>query len=68
VSAYDRQQLGITSEKADRADAIWQELQQDHLTRSSDARLVVAQDSRHFIYFDEREVVLEAVQDLTGTE
>jgi pimeloyl-ACP methyl ester carboxylesterase len=68
VSAYDRQQSGITPEKADRADAMWQELQEDHLTRSTNARLVVAENSTHYIYFDEPEVVLKAIQDLTGRE
>lgn len=63
---YEREEFGLTPEDTARSDAIWRDLQEDHVTRSTDGRLVVAET--HSIYFDEPDVVVEAIHDLTTTE
>lgn len=68
LSAYDRHEFGITSEVVDRSDAIWRSLQEDHVSRSTNGRLVVAENSTHYIHLDEPEVVIEAIQSLIGSE
>lgn len=60
--------LALTPEDADRVDAIWRGLQEDHVKRSTRARLVVAHNSGHGIHFDEPKVVLEAIRGLAGTQ
>ena len=40
-------------EDAKWADAIWRSCQEDHLTRSSNSRLVIAENSGHYIYASE---------------
>lgn len=61
-------ELALTPEEAARADSIWRSLQEDHLARSTNARLVVAEASSHYIHFDEPEVVLAAIRSLATTE
>jgi len=65
--AHELQELGLTPEDADRFDAIWTELQQDHANRSADSRLIVAENSTHSIYLDEPDIVVQAIRDLTRT-
>lgn len=56
--------LGLTTEMLDTYEAIWRELQEDHLNRSTDSRLIVAENSPHYIYAFEPELVVEAIQSL----
>ena len=56
--------LGLTPDVLERFEEIWRGLQEDHLTRSTDSTLVVAENSPHYIYFEEPELVVAAVQDL----
>jgi pimeloyl-ACP methyl ester carboxylesterase len=56
--------LGLTRDVLERFEEIWRGLQEDHLTRSTDSTLVVAENSPHYIYFEEPELVVAAVQDL----
>ena len=57
--------LNLTPQEAQRVDSIWRSLQEDHLTRSTNARLVVAENSGHYIYNSEPEIVVDAISDLT---
>jgi pimeloyl-ACP methyl ester carboxylesterase len=59
--------VGLSPQDAKRVDSIWRGLQEDHLTRSTNARLVVAQNSDHDIYASEPELVIDAIGDLTAT-
>ena len=68
--------LGIASEvaffaehpeDARRVDAIWRRFQEDHLTRSSNARLVIAENSGHYIHGSEPELVIDAIRALMET-
>ena len=56
--------LGLTPEVLARYDEIWRGLQEDHVTRSTDGTLVVAENSPHYIYFEEPDVVVTAIEDL----
>ena len=56
--------LGLTPEEIERYEEIWRGLQEDHLSRSTDSSLVVAENSPHYIYREEPELVVTAVQDL----
>lgn len=51
-------------EDAKRVDAIWRSCQEDHLTRSSNSRLVIAENSGHYIYASEPELVIDAIHAL----
>lgn len=66
MPASELHDLDVTREDLDRADGVWMQLQEDHVTRSTDSRLVVAENSTHHIYFDEPEVVIEAIQELVA--
>ena len=59
--------LTLSLQDAKRVDSIWRSLQEDHLTRSTNARLVVAKNSGHYIYASEPELVIDAIRDLTTT-
>ena len=59
--------LALSPQDAERVDSIWRSLQEDHLTRSTNARLVVADNSGHYIYASEPELVVDAIRDLTTT-
>ena len=56
--------LGLTPEVLERYEEIWRGLQEDHVTRSTDGTLVVAENSPHYIYLAEPELVVTAVRDL----
>ena len=58
--------IGLSSEDAERVDSIWRTLQEDHLTRSTNARLVVAENSDHYVYASEPKLVIDAIRDLTA--
>jgi pimeloyl-ACP methyl ester carboxylesterase len=65
---YELQDLDLTREDLDQADEIWRDLQEDHVGRSTNSKLVVAENSTHYIYFDEPEVVIGAIRELTAGE
>lgn len=54
--------LGLTTEMLDTYEAIWRGLQEDHLNRSTDSRLIVAENSPHYVYVFEPALVVEALQ------
>ncbi|WP_226963533.1 alpha/beta fold hydrolase [Nostocoides sp. F2B08] len=54
----------LTGDEAERINSIRRSLQEDHLTRSSNARLIVAENSGHTVYVDEPELVLDAIRAL----
>jgi pimeloyl-ACP methyl ester carboxylesterase len=60
--------LTLTPKDAEQVDSIWRSLQENHLTRSTNARIVVAENSGHYVYVDEPALVLDAIRDLTTTE
>ena len=60
--------LALSPEDAERVDSIWRSLQEDHLTRSTNARLLVAENSGHSVYMSEPELVVDAIRDLTAKE
>ena len=57
--------LALTLEEAERVGSIWRSLQEDHLTRSTNAQLVAAENSGHYVYVDEPALVVDAIRDLT---
>jgi pimeloyl-ACP methyl ester carboxylesterase len=65
--ANDEPGLALSPEDAERVDSIWRSLQEDHLSRSTNARLVVAEYSGHYIYATEPDLVVDAIRDLTAT-
>lgn len=58
--------MGLTPEVLANYEEIWRGLQEDHLTRSTDSTLVVAENSPHYIYFEEPDLVVDAVRGLVG--
>jgi pimeloyl-ACP methyl ester carboxylesterase len=58
------EQLGLTPEILDQYEDIWRQLQEDHLSRSSNSTLIEAQDSTHYIYFDQPDLVVAAIHDM----
>lgn len=67
LPARVRTEYDIAPEDSNRFDAIWRSLQEDHVNQSTNGRLVVAQDSYGYIHDEEPDVVLEAIQSVTGT-
>jgi hypothetical protein len=61
--------LTLSPKDAKRVDSIWRSLQEDHLTRSTNARLLVAQNSGHYVYASQPDLVLvlDAIRELTAT-
>lgn len=64
IPAETLEQLGLTPEMLTTYEGIWRELQEDHLTLSTNSRLVVAENSGHYIYFDEPDLVVDAIRSL----
>ena len=56
--------LGLTPELLDTYEALWRGLQEDHLNRSTDSTLIVAENSPHYVYVYEPELAVEAIQGL----
>ena len=59
--------LTLSPQDARRVDSIWRDLQEDHLTRSTNARLVEAKNSAHDVYVSEPDLVVDAIRDLSAT-
>ena len=55
---------GITAEALDTFDEIWRGLQEDLTTRSTNSQLIVADESTHYIYLMQPDIVIDAVQEL----
>jgi len=43
-------------------------MQEDHLTRSTNSKLVIAETSTHYVYVTEPELAVEAIKELAGIE
>ena len=68
MSGVDRQRYLITPDVVERYDSLWVDLQTEHLNRSTNGRLVVAENSGHYVYFDEPDVVTKAIRDLVAMQ
>ncbi len=55
---------GITAEALDTFDEIWRGLQEDLATRSTESQLIVADESTHYVYLMQPDIVIDAVQEL----
>ncbi|HEX3054189.1 MAG TPA: alpha/beta hydrolase [Aggregatilineaceae bacterium] len=62
------EQLGLTVETLDKYEEIWRGLQEDHLTRSTNSKLVIAENSTHYVYVTEPELAVDAIKELAGIE
>lgn len=60
--------LGLTPEMLDTYEALWRGFQEDHLTRSANSTLIVAEDSPHYVYVYQPELVVDVIRDLIGAE
>jgi pimeloyl-ACP methyl ester carboxylesterase len=49
-------------EKDSRKEQIWKELQTELASRSTNSKLIIAEKSRHFILFDQPDVVIDAIR------
>jgi pimeloyl-ACP methyl ester carboxylesterase len=49
-------------EKDSRKEQVWRELQAELASRSTNSKLIVAEKSRHFILFDQPDVVIDAIR------
>jgi len=54
--------MGLTPEVLERFDTAWRGLQEDLLTLSSNSELIVAEDSTHYVYLDQPDVVVAAIE------
>jgi len=61
-------ELLLIEKDAKRVDSIWRRLQGNHLTRSTNAQLVVAENSGHYVYISEPALVVDAIRDLALDE
>lgn len=59
-----REQAGLSLDLLHRYEEIWRELQEDHLTRSTNSKLLVAANSPHYIHFSEPDLVVAAIREL----
>lgn len=64
-SAWDW--TGIPQDVAVQMDAVWQELQRDHLRLSSRSTQIMAAQSGHNIFFDEPALVIAAIRAMVDT-
>lgn len=58
----------LTPDVLDKFEEIWRSLQEDHLTRSTNSSLVVAENGSHYIYRDEPDLVVDAIHKLVSAE
>lgn len=58
--------LALSPQDAKRVDSILRSLQENHLTRSTNARLVVAENSGHYVYISEPLLVVDAIRELAS--
>jgi pimeloyl-ACP methyl ester carboxylesterase len=55
---------GLSEEEAQQAEAVWDELQAELAALSSNGKQVVAEQSGHYIQFDQPELVIDAIRDV----
>ncbi len=55
---------GITRDQAERVEDVWQQLQRELASRSSEGRLIVATRSGHFVQSDEPQLVIDAIREV----
>lgn len=58
----------LTPDVLDKFEEIWRSLQEDHLTRSTNSSLMVAEEGSHYIYRDEPDLVIDAIYKLVTAE
>lgn len=56
--------MGVTREIMDTYEALWRGFQEDYLTYSTDSTLVIADQSHHYVYVTQPDLVVEAIQEL----
>ena len=52
---------GLTKENIQQTDTIWQELQAELVNLSSRSQHIISTDSGHFMYWDQPELIIDAV-------
>ncbi|HZJ10260.1 MAG TPA: alpha/beta hydrolase [Trueperaceae bacterium] len=58
--------LGLTPDVLERFDEVWSELQADLVGLSTNAKRVVAENSNHYIYYGQPELVVAAIRELVN--
>jgi len=56
--------MGVTREIMDTYEALWRGFQEDYLTYSTDSTLIIADQSHHYVYVTQPDLVVEAIQEL----
>lgn len=56
--------MGVTREIMDTYEALWRGFQEDYLTYSTDSTLIIADESHHYVYVTQPDLVVEAIQEL----
>jgi len=59
--------LGLTDEQFGKMNQLWQELQKELVTRSSQGKQIIAEKSGHFIQKDQPELVISAIREVVET-
>lgn len=60
--------MGVTREIMGTYEALWRGFQEDYLTYSTDSTLIIAEESHHYVYVSEPDLVVEAIRELVGAE
>lgn len=58
--------MGVTREIMDTYETLWRGFQEDYLTHSTDSTLIIAENSHHYVYVTEPELVVETLRDLVA--
>jgi pimeloyl-ACP methyl ester carboxylesterase len=61
----DSDLLGLSEEQARQGEAVWDELQAELVTLSSNGMQVIAEESGHFVQLDQPELVIDAIYEVT---
>jgi len=57
----DEYPAGLTKENVQQAEAVWQELQAELVNLSSRSQHIISKDSGHLMYFDQPELIINAI-------
>jgi hypothetical protein len=57
----------VSEDKARQAQQAWQEMQAELPSLSRHGRQVIAEQSQHYIQFDQPDLVIEAIREMTGS-
>ncbi|HEX2995014.1 MAG TPA: alpha/beta hydrolase [Anaerolineales bacterium] len=58
----DQLPSGITMETLEKTETVWNEIQAENAKMSTHSELIVAEESQHYIYVDQPELVVESIQ------